>query len=163
MLGISGIAHVSLTVTDLERSTAWYREVMGFDILWSLERHGYQKVILTDPATGIIFSLTQHGKRSSGEEFSEFRTGLDHLSFAVPSFRELGQWKARFEELKVPHTDILTTKTGAVLVFRDPDNIQVEMYAPADTAEWAFAFPPVSEAAAEPASDEIAESAHSGS
>lgn len=147
MLGISGIAHVSLTVTDLQRSTEWYRKVMGFDALWELERDGYKKVILTDEPTGIIFSLTEHGKGSSGEEFSETRTGLDHLSFAVPSFRELGRWKERFEELEVPHTEILTTKTGAVIVFRDPDNIQVEMYAPADGAEWAFAFPPVPESA----------------
>lgn len=142
MLGISGIAHVSLTVTNLERSTAWYREVMGFEVIWSLERHGYKKVILTDAASGIIFSLTEHGERSSGDEFSEFRTGLDHVSFAVPSFHELALWQARFEELCVPHTEILKTKTGAVIVFRDPDNVQVEMYAPADVAEWAFAFPP---------------------
>lgn len=142
MLGISGIAHVSLTVTDLTRSTAWYREVMGFEEIWSLERHGYKKVILSDSASGIIFSLTEHGERSSGDAFSEFRTGLDHVSFAVPSFRELELWKARFADFGVPHTDILKTKTGAVIVFRDPDNVQVEIYAPADDADWAFAFPP---------------------
>lgn len=143
MLGISGFAHVSLTVTDLERSSDWYQKVMGFEVTWPLERDGYKKVILIDKPTGIIFSLTEHGERASGDEFREFRTGLDHVSFAVPSFHELGLWKARFEELGVPHTEILKTKTGAVIVFRDPDNIQVEIYAPADVAEWAFAFPPL--------------------
>lgn len=154
MLGLSGFGHVSLTVSDLARSTAWYKDVLGFEELWGLERDGYVKAILNDPASGVVLSLTHHGERGSGDAFSEFRTGLDHLAFVVPSFAELEQWKARFESLGVKHSPIATTTTGAVIMFRDPDNVMLEIYAPrtearsdeSEAPQWAFKFPPVTDA-----------------
>ena len=128
MAEISGYHHLSLTVTDLDRSTAWWTEVLGFTVLRRFERDGMTKVILRHPSCGALFSLTGHGDRAPDEPFSEFRTGMDHLAFAVTDRAELDAWKARFEELGVEHSDIKTSPSGELIAFRDPDNIAIEVY-----------------------------------
>ena len=43
--------------------------------------------------------------------------------------RELVEWTHRFDELGVRYSPIADVSYGSVLVFRDPDNIQLEMIA----------------------------------
>ena len=75
--------------------------------------------------TTIEFSraLSQHGIPC----FAESRTGLDHVSFGVANRAELDKWQARFAELGVDQSPINDREGYAVLVFRDPDNIQLEL------------------------------------
>lgn len=151
MLGISGFGHVSLTVSDLERSARWYEDVLGLTKVAELDKGTWRKVIFEDPASQIVLSLTHHGDSGSADGASEFRTGLDHLALVVPSLTELEAWKARLAAHDVQHTDILDTSTGWVLVFRDPDNIQLEFYAARDAVDaagaatdgWRHNYPPV--------------------
>jgi glyoxylase I family protein len=60
--------------------------------------------------------------------FNERRTGLDHLSFAVPDRAALEAWVARLDEHNVVHSDIVSGSTGDLVPFRDPDNIALELY-----------------------------------
>lgn len=125
----TGVHHVNFTVTDLERSAAWYAEVLGLDRGWEMpdtEGRG-QKVVLLHPASPLRLVLTRH-QTSQGEAASEFRTGLDHLAFTVTDRAELEAWRARFDECGVEHSEIKEGATGWLIVFRDPDNIQLEVY-----------------------------------
>lgn len=126
---IAGYHHLSLTVTDVDTSTAWWTEVLGFEVFRRFERDGMTKVVMRHPASRIYFSLTGHGERAPSEAFSEFRTGMDHLAFSVASRAELETWKARFEELGVEHSEIKGSVVGDLIAFRDPDNIAFEVYA----------------------------------
>ncbi len=126
---ISGYHHVSLTVADIDKSAGWYGEVLGFKKFTDFERDGFRKILLLDPASGAMFGFTDHRARASGDAFSEFRTGLDHLAFSVADRATLEAWKARFEQLGVDHTEIKPSAMGDVIIFRDPDNIQLEVYA----------------------------------
>jgi glyoxylase I family protein len=126
---ITGYHHVSITVTDLEKSTAFWTEVVGFELFRRFERDGMTKVVLRDPQSGAYFSLTGHGRRASGDGFSEFRTGMDHLAFSVSNRAELEAWKARFEQHGVEHSEIKPSLVGDMIAFRDPDNIAFELYA----------------------------------
>jgi hypothetical protein len=58
--------------------------------------------------------------------FDERRVGLDHLSFDVESRTQLDGWMARLVELDIPHSGISDEPMWDVLVFRDPDNVQLE-------------------------------------
>ena len=62
---------------------------------------------------------------------SEFRPGIDHLAFAVANRDELEAWASRLEELGIEHGKIVDAWYGSGLAFRDPDNIQLELFADA--------------------------------
>lgn len=129
---ITGIHHLGLTVTDVERSAQWYEEVLGFDRIGS---HGdatteRRKIFVRHPAFDIRLSLVEHNT-SSKRPFDETETGLDHLAFEVPTHSALETWDARLQDLGIPTSPIARSHTipgATVLVFRDPDNIQLELY-----------------------------------
>jgi len=71
--------------------------------------------------------MEQHDA-SDGGPFDERRVGLDHLAFNVASRDELDAWVIRLDELGISHTGITEEEPWDVLVFRDPDNIQLELF-----------------------------------
>jgi len=80
-------------------------------------------------------------KQLDGGLFTESTTGLDHGGFAVPSRSDLELWQDHLETNGVGRADtadkpltqspIADEPYASVLVFRDPDNIQLELFAPA--------------------------------
>jgi catechol 2,3-dioxygenase-like lactoylglutathione lyase family enzyme len=62
--------------------------------------------------------------------FSEFRTGLDHLEFFVPRRADLDQWAKHLDTLGAVHSGIKEPPytANAMITFRDPDNIQLELF-----------------------------------
>jgi glyoxylase I family protein len=132
----SGIDHLSLTVTDLEASIAWYQRVFRTERLdvtiphYGREETGYS-VLLREPRSGLILGL-HNNTGNRGEPFDEARTGLDHISFAVAARADLVIWTAWLDSLGIDHTGVIDeTKPIAysTVVFRDPDNIQLELIA----------------------------------
>lgn len=124
----TGVSHVGLSVTDLDRSTAWYTDVLGLQVLMPTDVPGLKRVLLVHPGSGLMVGLGQHGE-ATGAAFDERATGLDHLSLAVGSRDELAEWERRLADKGVSYTPIQDEFYGSVLVFRDPDNIQLELFA----------------------------------
>lgn len=123
---ISGIHHVTLSVSDLERSIAWYSDVLGAAVARRWAADGIDKALVkVGPVT---ITLVNHGDYAVRGQFSERRCGLDHLSFAVADRVTLDAWLARLDELGVTRGEISRGGTGDVLSFRDPDNIALEFY-----------------------------------
>lgn len=130
---ITGFHHFSATVTDVEASVAWYQRLFGMDRVpvtfphYEREETGYG-VFLFDQRLGIGIGL--HTNRANqGEAFDECRTGLDHMSFSVASRDELAAWVAKLDELSIQHTGVRDEQEPfpySTVVFRDPDNIQLE-------------------------------------
>jgi glyoxylase I family protein len=135
MSEIVGIHHLGLTVSDVQRSAQWYEEVLGFERIGELggpdaER---QKIFLRHAGVSARLGLVQH-RRSSKRPFDETECGLDHLAFAVSSRDDLEEWALRLERLGVPFSpiaDSLSIPGAAVLVLRDPDNVQLELFSDA--------------------------------
>jgi glyoxylase I family protein len=133
---VSGFAHVRLTVTDIARSRAFYERVFGLPVAFEVPADA-------DAATreqlhflygGVIFQLGSGllGLRPvapDGDRFSEDRVGLDHLSFAVADRAALHDAAGRLDELGVPHGEVKDLGRAAILEFRDPDGIALELYA----------------------------------
>jgi glyoxylase I family protein len=126
---LRGIHHVAINVRDLERSVQWYTDVLGFALLFPYDTDDFERRIIRHPS-GVLLGLTRHRHPDAEAEFSERRTGLDHIAFGVASQDELESWVARLDAAGVPNSGInVTPKTGSVLVaFRDPDNLQLELY-----------------------------------
>jgi len=129
MPSITGISHVDLSVTDLAASEAWYSQLLGAVRLFGgrNEAHGLDVVYLVEPSSLVVLGLEQHDAVTGGP-FDERRVGLDHLSFNVSSREELDAWVARLDELGIAHGGITEQDSWDVLVFRDPDNIQLELF-----------------------------------
>lgn len=123
---IDGIHHVSLTVADPDLSADWYRLVLGFEEVGRMQHDGLSKVLLG--RDGLVIGLIGHGHQAVPGEFSERRTGLDHLGFGVADRVELERWVAVLDDLGVEHSQILRGATGDLVAFRDPDNIALEFY-----------------------------------
>jgi len=130
--------HLALTVTDLDASVRWYAEVFGVRPLLDVPHPGGVGRILADPDRQLMFALHHHDG-NAGELCRETVTGLDHAGLAVQSRAELEQWQDHLEAHGVVRADtadkpltqspIADAPYASVLVFRDPDNIQLELFA----------------------------------
>jgi len=69
-----------------------------------------------------------HDGTAEGGPFDERRVGLDHLAFHITDPDELRHWVTHLDELGVLHSGIIDSGYGPTVVFRDPDNIQLECY-----------------------------------
>jgi glyoxylase I family protein len=124
------IAHVTLTVSDLDRSVRWYERL--FDVAF----HGDESpgtfrraVWLVDGQT--LVGLHEFPDPSDTLPFDERRIGLDHLAFACRGRDELEGWENRLSELGIDNGGIVDAGYGSGLSCRDPDNIALEFFAPA--------------------------------
>ncbi len=131
--------HIALTVSDLDASVRWYEEVFPVRFQTDIPHQGGVGKLLADEARELIIVLHRHDA-NRGERFVETRTGLDHVGLAVPTRADLEAWQVHLAEMGVERaaaadrpctqSPIVDRPYGSVLVFRDPDNIQLEMYAP---------------------------------
>ena len=130
MTKIIGYSHLSFSVTDLDRTTDWYRTVLGFELFMELETDDFQRKFMRHADADIVVTFTHHNA-GSGDAFDERRTGLDHLAFAVPDLAALREFLKRFEALGIDHSPIKPRATGpgGGITIRDPDNIQLEVFA----------------------------------
>ena len=129
---ITGVSHIELTVRDADRSAAWYEQVLCLQRLREFPEYhtpgvSARVVHVINPVVGLDLGLIQHEPGDDGE-FSEFRVGLDHLALAVKSRDELETWVEHLDGCGVSHSAIRDMPYGSVLVFRDPDNIQLELF-----------------------------------
>lgn len=137
-LPVTGYAHVRLTVTDIARSRAFYDDVFGFPVAYELPADADDRTReqLSFLFGGVIYQvpgglLGLRPVAPDGDVFSEDRAGLDHLSFGVPARADLDAAAARLDDLGVLHAGVKDIGSVHLLEFRDPDNIALELTAPA--------------------------------
>jgi glyoxylase I family protein len=131
----SSIAHVRLTVTDIERSRQFYERVFGWPVLIEAPEGADEA---TREALGFLFGGVIYdlggaliGLRPvAADTFHEDRCGLDHLAFRIANKDELDAAAAHLDELGVEHEPIKDIGPSYILEFRDPDNIALELTAP---------------------------------
>lgn len=127
---LGGVHHLRLTVSDPARSSAFYTDVLGFQVLMNF---GATVIVGLGNFFMGLGPAADPAQATADGSFNENRIGLDHLSFQVASRDELEAALRRFDEAGVPHGEI--TDLGSdfglyILSFRDPDNIQLELTAP---------------------------------
>jgi glyoxylase I family protein len=129
-IAAQGVHHFRLTVADVDRAVRFYTEVLGFKKL-------------VDPNPGAFLSNGSVGLgigphpfpdgAIKGDRFDENRIGLDHLSFSVPSRQALDEAVQVLDKHGIAHSEVrdLGEVFGiCIVVFRDPDNIQLEVSGP---------------------------------
>lgn len=128
---IKGFTHVSLSVTDLERSLAFYRDLLGLGVFvdrFDGSAFEGEEVMLLAGRT--VLCLQAHAA-NDGERFDPTHSGLDHLAFTVESMDELEQLGRALDAAGIRHSGIRPiTHFGHLIEVRDPDGIQVELHVP---------------------------------
>jgi glyoxylase I family protein len=122
-----GFSHVDLTVTDHERTARWWQDVMGFKLV---NRHHAETLdvnAMVHP-TGVSVNLVTHAAAEASDAFDERRVGLDHFALRVADRDELQQWVEHLDAKDVANSGIIDSGYGPTVVFRDPDNIQLELF-----------------------------------
>lgn len=129
-LNFKGFHHLTLTVSEINRARKFYIDLLGFRVVAEISP---TRVVIGNEY--MFFGLTEppdSSRRIANDVFDENRVGLDHLSFTVDSRADLEQAIRYFDEHGVRHAEItdLTPFGISVLMFWDPDNIQLELSAP---------------------------------
>ena len=125
---VSGFHHITLNVTDLERSRRFYEALPGFVVDQDIP--GYKvRFRIGTTAARLVLRPPLPGA-PAGERFSEHRIGLDHLAVGVASRAELTAMLPVLHELGAETSGIHLDRTGdaAMITFRDPDHIQWEFF-----------------------------------
>ena len=119
--GLMGMRHVALNVTDIERSKAFYREILGMDVVWQPDPGN---VYLSSGSDNLALHQLPHGQAPASAASS-----LDHLGFIVSDMdrvRELeDEFRARDVAILKPferHRD-----GSASFYCADPDGVVIQM------------------------------------
>jgi catechol-2,3-dioxygenase len=127
MPALDAFSHVSLTVTDPQRSAGFYNRVLGTKTVFTADGATGCLVIVARP--GVMIALRDHPE-TTDEHFDPARIGLDHIAFEVPSQAELEAWHARLLAESVTCSGIEKSPFGLHLNLKDPDNIAIELFVP---------------------------------
>lgn len=123
---LAGLHHVALSVSDLDASTAWYRDVLGLRVETRLSGEDRRWAVLGLPGTGQQLGLVEHADVS--QPFVPQNLGLDHVAFTVSSGDELASWASRLEQRDIGTSGVVDTPFGGMLHFRDPDGIALSLF-----------------------------------
>lgn len=114
------VNHVSVTVTDLPRSEAWYRENFGLvRVDGEIAGDGTGHVVLLSPEGGWMLSL---GSGASA--------GVQHVAVTCADRAALASWQRRLAQLGAEPGTITDAPYGSGFVTRDPDGLEFELFAP---------------------------------
>ena len=120
------IGHVALYVADIKRSTAFYRDVLGFHV-----SDTYEDDMMPGGAVFLRCNPDHHGVALfKASEKNPAGAGLHHLAFEVPALDDVVRARAHLREHKVPIDFDGRRRAGVQIAveFRDPDNHRLEIY-----------------------------------
>ena len=123
---IRRIDHVSINVTDAARSYAFYRGVLGFNQLETVDCGKFDITYFELPGEARLELFDYRGKNAAGARRDESEEGLRHIAFEVQDVAEHERMlRAAGVPITLPTTQ-LPNLGVRVLLFADPDGVTLE-------------------------------------
>lgn len=126
------IGHVHLTVSDLERSLAFYRDLLGFQVT---SRYGDNAVFLSDQGYHHHIGLNTWAGKGAAPP-APGTTGLYHFAILYPTRRELAQALQKIVDANYPIAGASDHGVSEAIYLNDPDGIGIELYFDRPRTEW---------------------------
>jgi catechol 2,3-dioxygenase len=124
------IGYVHLTVSDLERSLAFYQDILGF----KLHRRDGDTAHLGAGGPDLLLLTERPGARPRPSR----STGLYHFAILVPSRADLAQALLHFIETRTPLQGLSDHLVSEAIYLADPDENGIEIYSDRPHATWQF-------------------------
>ena len=122
---LAGIHHVKIPVTDLARSVTWYEKVFGLRVVIRFpDPNGVVQGVAgeIDGLGPAVLALRLNPEVSAGIR------GFDPVTFAVAARADIDAWAGHLDELTIPHSTVFEASDGWMLVFTDPDGLELQLY-----------------------------------
>jgi catechol 2,3-dioxygenase len=126
------IGHVHLTVSDLERSLGFYRDLLGFEVT---SRFGDSAVFLSAGGYHHHIGLNTWAG-SDAPPPPPGSTGLYHFAILFPTRKELASVFKRLIDAKYPLEGASDHGVSEAIYLNDPDGIGIELYADREKKDW---------------------------
>ena len=110
---------VSLTVSDLARSTSYYQKEVGLQLI----EHGNGHALLGVPGRGLLRLTELAGARPVGRH-----TGLYHFALLLERRADLANWLAHAARDRVALVGLSDHFVSEALYLSDPDGHGIEIY-----------------------------------
>ncbi|QEC50166.1 glyoxalase [Baekduia soli] len=126
---LRGLHHVTAIVADLERTTAFYRDVLGLALTDEGDNDddpGTRHFWFGDAAAtpGTLVSFLEYPQMA---EATDGRGGVHHFAFQVGSADEQLAWRDYLRDRGVPCSEIFERGRFRSIYFRDPDGNLLEI------------------------------------
>ena len=128
-MAITSLGHVGIHVNDLERSKAFYTEMLGLHV--------------NDESERIVFMSAQD-RMAEHHELVLARGRVDgtvvqQISFRCASLQDVRDYYKKFLEHEVPINRVVSHGNAIGLYFSDPDGNNIEVYYPTNV-DWPQPF-----------------------
>ncbi|MBI2359265.1 MAG: VOC family protein [Deltaproteobacteria bacterium] len=122
MAQVSSLGHVGLYVHDVERSKAFYRDILGLKVSDESERSGAVFLTAKDRLDEHHELMLVPGRRDGKV--------IQQISFRCASLADVKEIYRLLVERKVPINRAVSHGNAVGVYFQDPDGNQVEAYWP---------------------------------
>jgi catechol 2,3-dioxygenase-like lactoylglutathione lyase family enzyme len=121
---VTGVRHLKIWVSDLRRSRDWYTAV--FDLQQTMEFEDSDGVVrglaFRVPGASFEFALRENaGLAAALQDADPFALATTHDS--------LDAWVEKLDRLRIWHSPIIQASRGYAMGLRDPDGLQIRLYA----------------------------------
>ncbi|WP_409472095.1 VOC family protein [Streptomyces sp. HC307] len=122
--------HIGLNVTDLDRSLAFYRDVLGFALLAEGKEDDRRYAFLGEEGH-LVLTLWQQAQ----QPYEGGRAGLHHLALEADSIEQVRKYEAalRAYGAEFAYEGVVAHSEGAAsggIFFHDPDGTRLEISVP---------------------------------
>lgn len=127
--GPAHIGSVSLNVRDLERATAFYRDVLGLTIA---ETSATATSLAASDGTVLLNLIPRPELKPANPS----APGLFHTAFLLPTRRDLANWVAHARSLGVMIEGASDHLVSEAIYLSDPEGNGIEIYVDRPRAQW---------------------------
>jgi len=121
---LANVHHVKIPVTDLDRAVDWYGKVFGFRTTVEFpDADGVVQGVAGEvPGLGCLLALRVNPRAAEGCR------NFDPVGFGARDRAHIEEWAAHLDTLGVRHSPVIEASIGWLLVFDDPDGLEIHLY-----------------------------------